>query len=130
MKLYRHKKLNLTPVQTKHCNQCPHHSHLGVLYTSISSEICNTKVTFDFPQFIKANSRIMPQVVPLLLSSTSLPIHCSLITVPPDTIQTELLTASFNEPQNKIQQSILVGISSKVSKGNDTEISIIEADLQ
>jgi len=64
----------------------------------------------------------MAQVVPLLVSSTSLPIYCSLITLPSDTIQTALLTASLNELQNKTEQSILLGISSEVSKVNETTL--------
>jgi hypothetical protein len=57
-----------------------------------------TQVFRSFPQSVKGNTGIMPQIRPWPLPSTFFPIHYSLIIPSYDAVQSEILTALVNKP--------------------------------
>jgi hypothetical protein len=50
-------------------------------------------------QTLKANVRMTPQIMPLLLPRKKLPLHCSLTIIPLRATQFELLKQSLNMPE-------------------------------
>jgi hypothetical protein len=81
-----------------------------------------TDVSHDFPQSLQADARIVPQIRQLSLPSTFFPIHYSLIILPFDAIQLELLTALLNKPQINNQQEI---VHAHITPVPDTELQLL-----
>jgi hypothetical protein len=70
-----------------------------------------------FPQYIQANIEITRQIMPRLFPSTSFPTHNSLIISPSDAMQSELLVASSNKPETKIENDAVIIHSSTRFQG-------------